>query len=434
MSATPNSTTYDRMSPEQRLVAVNVDISGHKTFSQFSGVACVGRVVITDEIPTAGTNGKDEYYNPDLVMAQSRKQMRYIKLHEVSHKALRHCIEYKDVCAKYPEASNIAMDYVVNGMIEMADPKYEFVERPTDPEVLFHDKYKDWSFIQVLKDLLKNAKPIPQPQQGQGQPQDGEEGEEESEGNGHQSSSGGKIFVDPDGKPVGAQFDKHEMNELEGDELAETNRQIDDAIHQGKILQQKLAGQGSAGGALDMAIKKRDTNWKQYLREFISSICEGDDQSRYCPPNKRMLASGFVMPSHYTESTGELIVACDTSGSMTGLYPTVFGEIARICENVNPESVRVLWWEYEVVGDQQFLPKDYANIATLMKPVGGGGTRLTGVAEYIEEHKYKPRAVVYLTDGYIESDYRLADFPTLFGAVDNDNFVASKGKTVRIYS
>ena len=420
------STTYDRMTPDQRLVAVNVDISNHKVFSSMSGVACVGRNHLTEDLPTAATNGKDCYYNPEFVMAQSRKQMRFVVLHETFHKALRHCSEYVDICKREPQASNIAMDYVVNGLILEADPNKEFIDFTTDPEPLLHEKYMGWSFVQVLKDILKNAQPIPQPQAGEGE---GESGEGDGEGNGL-----GRVFVDPDGKPIGAQLDEHKIGELLGEELKEAGRQIDDAIHQGKILQGKLAGKGASGGVLDGAFKKRDTNWREHLREFISSICEGDDQSRFCPPNKRLLASGFIMPSHFSESTGEIIVACDTSGSMGGLYPTVFGEIARICENVNPESVRVLWWEYEVVGEQVFKPIDYDKIGKLMKPVGGGGTRVTCVAEHIEQNKLKPKAIIYLTDGYIESDYRLPEFPVLFGAVDNDNFVASRGKTLRIYS
>jgi predicted metal-dependent peptidase len=96
--------------------------------------------------------------------------------------------------------------------------------------------------------------------------------------------------------------------------------------------------------------------------------------------------------------------------------------------------VRVLWWESEVLGEQVFTAHDYDKLGKQLKPVGGGGTRLTCVAEYIAKHKLKPKAVIYLTDGYIESNYQLANFPTLFGVVDNDSFVPSKGKTVRIYS
>lgn len=418
------SSTFDKMSPEQRLTAVNVDLANNKTFAIMSGVACVGVNKFTDAIPTAGTDGRDVYWNPDFLMTLTRKQLRFVVLHESFHKALRHCSEYQEICKREPKASNIAMDYVVNSFIEEADPEHAFIDYPTDPKPLLHPKYYGMSFIQVLRDLLKNAKPIQQ------QAQSGEGGDGEGEGD----KQVGKVFVDPDGNPIDAEFDEHMIGELSDDELKEADKQIEDAKHQGQILAQKLAGKGSRGGNLDNIMAKRDTNWREHLRQFISEICEGDEQSRFSPPNKRMLPQGIIMPSHFTEATGEIIVACDTSGSMGGLYPTVFGEIARICENVNPESVRVLWWESSVVGEQVFKPIDYPTIGKLMKPVGGGGTRVTCVAEHIEENKLKPKCVIYLTDGYIESDYRLPEFPVLFGAVDNDSFVASRGKTLRIYS
>jgi len=407
--------TFDRMTAEQRLIAVNVDLANNKTFAIMSGVACVGANKFTDAIPTAGTDGRDVYWNQDFVMSLTRKQLRFVVLHESFHKALRHCSEYQEICKREPKASNIAMDYVVNSFIVEADPQYTFMELPTKPEPLLHPKYFGWSFVQVLRDLLKNAKPV-------------------GGGEGDGDKPVGKVFVDPDGKPIDAEFDEHMLGELEGDELADADRQIEDAKQQGQILAQKLAGKGTGGKDLDGIMAKRDTNWREHLRQFISEICEGDEQSRFAPPNKRLLPQGIIMPSHFTESTGEIIVACDTSGSMTGLYPTVFGEIARICENVSPESVRIIWWEFSVVGEQVFKPIDYPNIAKLMKPVGGGGTRVTCVAEHIEEKKLKPKCVIYLTDGYIESDYRLPDFPVLFGVVDNDQFVASRGKTLRIYS
>jgi predicted metal-dependent peptidase len=67
--------------------------------------------------------------------------------------------------------------------------------------------------------------------------------------------------------------------------------------------------------------------------------------------------------------------------------------------------------------------------------VGGGGTRATCVAEYIRAKQYKPKATIYLTDGYIESSYEVAEgCQVLWGVVDNNHFVPSKGKAVRIYS
>ena len=394
------SKTWDKLSAPDKVIAVHVDFTNNKDFAGLSGYAYVGDVKFED-IGTAGTDGRDVYYDPAFVDGLNRKQLRYLVAHESLHKALMHCTNYKELSKKYPQLCNMAMDYVVNATIEEIDPNFTFVERIVDPAPLIDPKYYGHSFIEVLQDLLRN--PPPPPPQGSG-----------------------------NGTLDEHMFDK--AVELGSKEANELGRQIDDAGRQGKILADKIAGKGSRNSALDRATQKRDTNWREHMRDWITALCEGDEYSRFAPPNKRLLPLGVIMPSHFSEATGELIIACDTSGSMGPIYPTVFGEVARIVENVRPDSVRMLWWDCEVCGDQVFKPHEYANIASLLKPAGGGGTSPNCVVEYIREKKYQPKGVVWLTDGYLDGSDGKVDVPALWGVVDNDRFVAPQGKTVRIYS
>lgn len=386
---------WARMPLEQRIIACHTDIMQHPEFAMLSGVVCVGRVSI-DNRPTAATNGRDVYYGRAFSEALNQKQLRYVAIHENFHKALKHCTEYKDINRKWPDLSNIAQDYVINALIEEADNKQGFVQRAWEEGWLHDPKYAGMGFIEVLRDLLKN----PPPDGGSGS------------------------------------FDEH----IEGDEemtpaeIEEASTQIGDALRQGRILSEKLRGTGKGGNPLDNLLQQRNTDWRTPLQEFIQSICVGDDCSRFCPPNRRLLPMGFIMPSHFSESVGELIVACDTSGSMGGVYPTVFGEIARICETVRPERVRIIWWDDGVNSEQVFTAADYDKMAGVMKPVGGGGTTVSCVADYIADKKYTPQAVIYLTDGYIESDYSLPSAPCLWGVVDNVGFQPRAGKKVNISS
>lgn len=220
------------------------------------------------------------------------------------------------------------------------------------------------------------------------------------------------------------------MTEAEGKEL---QKAIQDAVNQGQIVQAKLRG-NAAGGASLSGMTQCTTDWKGPLRRFVSELCEGDDQSRYCPPNKLLRPLDIILPSRFSEATGEIVIACDTSGSMGGVYPVVFGEVARICQQVRPSSVRIIWWDTEIAGVQRFTEKDYDRIATALAPKGGGGTRVSVVARYIKENKIKPKAIVYLSDGYIESNYEVPEGPVLWGVVDNAAFVPRRGKKVDICS
>jgi predicted metal-dependent peptidase len=402
------SKTWDKLTAHDKVIAVHVDISNNKDFASLSGYVYIGDVKF-ENIGTAGTDGRDVYYDPVFVDGLNRKQLRYLVAHESLHKGLMHCTNYKELSKKYPQLCNMAMDYVVNAIIEELDPNFSFVERPTQPAPLIDPKYQGFSFIEVLQDLLRNPPPPPPP---------------EGSGNG-------------DGDGRGGAMDEHMFDkavEIGSKEANELGRQLDDAARQGKLLADKLAGKASRGGVLERATQKRDTNWREHMREWVTALCEGDEYSRFAPPNKRLLPLGVVMPSHFSEATGELIVACDTSGSMTGIYPTVFGEIARIAQNVNPDGVRVIWWDSAVCGEQLFKPHEFDKIGTLLKPLGGGGTSPNCVVEYIRSKKYQPKGVVWLTDGYLDGSDGKVDVPALWGVVDNDHFVPPQGKAVRIYS
>jgi len=382
---------YNDMTPHERVTAVGIDLTRNALFAQLSGVAMVGRIEITDRLPTAATNGRDEYYNPDFVLAQNRKQLRYVRIHENLHKMLKHCVEYKDVCKRYPKLSNVAMDHVINLIIEEIDPNFTWVERPTVKPCV-DAKYKGWGFLRVLRDLIDQ----------------GDEG----------GGEGG--------------FDDHRFDELDDAEMEETGRRVDEAGRQGKILAEKLAGNGKGGGRLDLNATKRTTEWRQHLREFFDTICKGDEHSRFVPPNKRFAPLGSLLPSHFSYNKGEIIIAGDTSGSMGPIYPILFGEIAQIAQTVMPDALRVIWWDTSVCGEQLFKPDEYHSIATLMKPMGGGGTTPQCVVKYIAEKQYKPRAVIWLTDGYLDGSNAVVPCAALWGIVDNESFVPPQGKAIHI--
>lgn len=389
--------SFDKMTLNQRIQAANIDCMRHPKFALLSGVIMMGKSEVTDNLPTAATNGRDKLYGADFITPLNRKQLRYLVLHENFHVALKHCVLYKDIKKKWARKVNKAQDYVINGLIEEMDPGFTFVERPSKG-ILVDPKFNGMSFQQVFNLLPDDA---------------------EDEGGG-----GGK-----DDNP----FDEHiDADDLSFDEQQDLSRQIDDANRQGQMLARKLAGKDGGGSDIFGLAADRSTDWVSALREFIQSVSTGDDNSRFAPPNKRLLAAGFILPSHFTESIGEIIIAADTSGSMGPYYKLLFGEVSTICQQTKPAAVRVLWWDTSVCGDQVFTATDYDQIATLLKPKGGGGTTPQVVVDYIVKHKIDAKAIIWLSDGYIGCDDPITTMPSLWGVVDNDSFVAKHGKTLHI--
>jgi predicted metal-dependent peptidase len=393
--------SFDKLTPNQKIQACNIDVMRHHKFALLSGIVCMGKSEACDDMPTAATNGKDKLYGTAFISDLTRKELRFVVLHENFHVALKHCVlpAYIGYSKRFgPQINNAAMDYVVNGLIDELDPERKFMDFPAKINILFDEKFKGMSYPQVLQELLKDADEDQQPQA----------------------------------------MDDHQMNGDGGsdpmtpEESEKLGKMVDDANRQGELLVRKMRGDAAGGRDILGTAQERVTNWRDALQDFISSVCVGDENSRFCPPNKRLLASGFIMPSHFDENIGEIIIACDTSGSMHWAYPVVFGEVARIVQNTRPDSVRMLWWDTEVCGDQVFKPEQYQDIATQLAPKGGGGTVVSCVADYVAEHKIKAKAVIMLTDGYIESDYRMTDMPTLWGVVDNEDFMPRAGKVLRI--
>jgi predicted metal-dependent peptidase len=201
------------------------------------------------------------------------------------------------------------------------------------------------------------------------------------------------------------------------------------------MVQKRLqAGQGSKNNPLNGLGVKRDTDWRSAMREFVEQVVVGDEYSRYNPPSRRFLAHDILMPTHFDIAMGELVIACDTSGSMEPVYPLIFGEIANICKQANPDKVRLLWWDTSVCAEQVFNRGEFESIAQQLKPAGGGGTSPSCVADYLQTKNYKPTAVIWLTDGYLDACPVAVCGNELWGVVNNDYFKPAHGKTLRIHT
>lgn len=401
---------FKDLSLPDKIVAVHADFMRHANFCILGGVTQIGKVEVSDAIPTAGTDGVDVVYGASFIADMTRKQLRYLVGHENMHKALHHCSIYKDIAEKYPQEFAQAVDYVVNWQLEsMDDGDEKFLERPTKIPPLIDAKYADMSVPEVVRELLKNGKKNPQQpmdQHVQMVAAEATEGDGESEGEGQG---------------------------LTQEELEAVKQQIEDAVRHGEIMQQQLRSAQGKGTTPLKGFREQRTDWRGPLKRFMKENGEGDDQSRYAPPNRRLLPLDVCLPSRFTVKAGEILVACDTSGTMGSVYPIVFGEIANIAKMLQPKSLRVLWWDTHVAGEQVFTERDYDKIAKLVKPKGGGGTTVSCVAAYVKANGIKPKATIYLTDGYVESHYSVVPGPLLWGVVGNERFVPLRGKVLHIH-
>ena len=389
------------MTPETRLKKAHIALMKHKDTALYSGIILMGTSKVVDNCPTAYTDGVNKRYGRKFVEELSEPELQALVLHENLHVALNHIGRFRQKFEEDPQLMNVCADYVVNDII-VSIGDTDFLKLPEGG--LYDRKYHNWSVNEVYKDLKKKK--------------DEEKKDEQSlpTGLGKTQAETGDVGVG-DLKPL----DEHDFGaskDMTIEEKKAVAKDIDDALREGQILAGKLGGKTPR--SIDELLQPK-VDWKAELREFISSSIKGNDEYTWRKFNKRLMANDIYMPSMENESIGELVVAIDTSGSIGTVELTEFAtELVSICNTVTPEKIRVVWWDYDVHGEQSFNVDDYGNIAHLLKPKGGGGTRLSCVSDYIVKENIDAEAVVVFTDGYLESDVRWeVTTPTLVLSTEN---------------
>ncbi len=361
---------------ETRLKKAHISLIKHPETCLYGGVILMGESSVVDnprECPTAYTDGYNKRYGRDFMSALTDMEIRGVVLHENLHVLLKHIPRHRDLSKENKRLANIAMDYVVNDIIVEIGKKYQnFIALP---EGCFYDPmFHGWSVRRVYE-YLKN-----------------EEG----------GSGGGNTRGNP-GRPQES-FDSHDDASVEGmtpEEVEKLGKEIDEAIHQGGVLA------GRFGAKIPRVIKdlmQPDIDWREVLQDFWSSHVRGSDEFTWRRFNKGRLADGYYLPSAISETIGEVILAIDTSGSISNAdIAKVASRIQELCETLPPDRIRVLWWDTEVHGEQVF-EGNYDGIAGMLKPMGGGGTRAGCVSDYIIKNSLNADCMIVFTDGHVESD------------------------------
>jgi predicted metal-dependent peptidase len=382
---------------ETRLKKAHIALMKHRETALYSGVMLMGKNAVIEDNVTAYTNGVDKKYGREFISKLTDAELRALILHENLHVALKHIPRFKKEFKDNAQAINVATDYAVNDVIMNLNDR-DLCKLPEGG--LYDAKYHNWSVREIYEDLKKQQK---------------------------QNKDSGN------GESLGKTLDEHGFEDAQNmtdEEAKEMSGKIDKALREGGILAGRM-GAKIPRVIGDMLEPKVD--WREVLREFVSSATKGNDEYTWRKFNKRQMANDIYLPSMENESIGELVVAIDTSGSIGSVELTEFAsELASICSVSTPSKVRVLWWDTEVHGEQVFLPEHYDNIKDLLKPQGGGGTMVSCVSEYLNKQRVEAEAVIVFTDGYLESEITWnLKCPTLWLVTQNNNFVAPSGKVVK---
>jgi predicted metal-dependent peptidase len=427
-----------RTNEETRIKRAHITLMQHPNTALYSGVISSGKNEVIDaktegKMFTAYTNGVNKIYCREYIETyKSESMLRGLVLHENLHVALKQIPRHRDLSHDH-KLLNYAMDFVVNDIIVNTGG---VVGTNKDPLVtigkdwFYHSMFHDWSVRKVYEYLKQRKDEVDkanekgeylEPCDKQNKSSSSEEGTEETD-------------IDEALRNMDDGLDGHDFKDIadmDADELKKLEGEIDKALRQGGMLAGRM---GATVPRVIGELLEPQVDWREVLREFVQSAMRGKDEYTWRKMSKPYLANDMYIPSMHSETMGELVVAIDTSGSIGNEQISEFAtELASICDLCNPDKVRVLWWDTKVHGEQVF-ENNYNDIASMLKPLGGGGTHVGCVSDYMIKSSINAEVLVIFTDGYVESDIKWeVNAPTMWFVTQNGRFdPPSGGRMVKV--
>ena len=322
-----------------------------------------------------GTDGRFLYYNPDEVDRMPSAHVIGVVAHEVLHCAFQHPFRRKH---RLFEKWNRACDYAINSILLK-----EGYSLPSSR--LFNPAFSDMSAEEIYQKLDDEP------------------------------SSGGAGSWN-----IGANLDPAAPDPTTGQERSDS--EISSLSHDWEIATKQAAHIAKAAGSLPgylasiiEELLEPQISWREQLWRFFNN--RKPDRITWNRPNRRLIGAGVYLPSRRLVPKGSVVVAIDTSGSISEEELQHFAsELNEIHKMVQPEKLYVLDVDTQIHEPiKEYGPYD----KLVLEYKGRGGTDFAPVFEWVRERNMRPEAVVYLTDGYAHWPEEVTEYPVLWVITNN---------------
>lgn len=397
------------------------------------------------KIPTAATDGRSLYYNPEYVNSfKNSAELLFVYCHELMHNSLLH---FDRMGTRNPKMWNYATDYAINYIIR------DIGKMPTN--ILYDEKYAEMTAEQIYDILSKDKEARKKAESGKSagdvvpgnsldggigeggemddnEPFDGncpncghdlnDDGDEGNEGGdkngggqggGDENGDGGEGGEETgdgqgDGQGDGNKKGKHWSDKVKDGKItcprcgAETNikgkpmpgdngefgnKGLVDKWNDANVAAAANAGlYGNLPGSMTRYInsfKKAKVNWKAALKKILQDFIS---KYAYKLPNRRNVYKNEYIYGIKRDAGGFKtgVIMVDTSGSITQEMLDEFaGEIRGVCKSYDVKDLYVLYCDTQVYEPvDAFIRGKKFNIQKL-KPRGGGGTSFKPPFEWV---------------------------------------------------
>jgi len=352
----------------------------------FGGLALRLQLEEAAGLGTMGVDGRKIYYDPEFVHKLRGDELQFVVAHEVMHCALQHVTRTN---GRDHGKFNRAGDYAINPILKDAG-----LTMPKDG--LIDPQYAGKSADEIYTLL-------PDEQQGGGN-----------------NFGGCGEFVKAKGEDGQSTASPAEAKQLENNWKAATAQAAQQARKAGKLP-----------GSLDHLVEgllSPKIDWKAALRMFIQITTDNND-STWCPPNRRFAHRGLYLPSHRSTKLPHLVVAFDTSGSVSDKELQAFVSELNSILDESPTRLTQIMCDSEIQSVKEYTPYDLPLDGVECK--GRGGTWFKPVTDYVQDMDEAPAALIYATDGFPCDTPEDPGVPTIFVTTQNEDF-ASFGDVIKI--
>jgi len=385
---------------------------------------------------TAGTNGKFLWANPEFINSLTTEELMGLIEHEIWHLLGKHHLRQGN---RNPREWNYSCDAAINPLIVKAGRTLP--DGGVWEESAITRKHGMIATVmnaeQIHHALYGNKPPSEEPPET---PPGDDEGDDEGQGNpgnagadGDPCDDGDKSDGDDQGEGQG-EGDGDDQGEGQGEGqgpqpgewgqiMSATEGMDDDEIYQAEqdhmlmideIIKATEATIGRVpGGVLEVVEAEHNVkeNWRASLARFVRDRCA--DDWTYRRPNRRAVHTGLYRPSRFSETIGELVIAVDTSGSVSTEELEQFGaEIQSIVDDVKPSAVHLVKCHSRVWETSEYGPGDEIDWGRMVR----GGTEFKPVFKWVEQQNIDPVCLIYLSDLEVcLDDYpKEPDYPVLW--------------------
>jgi predicted metal-dependent peptidase len=360
----------------------------------------------SDWCPTAATNGRDFFYNKDFVSKLSVKKLEFLFGHEICHAVFDH---FGRVGSRDRNLSNIAQDFAVNQIL--VDERIG--DKITEVKICYDPKYRGMAWEEIYDILYEQAEKIPMDQllKQLGDVLDEHIKEGDGQGEGDQEGEG-------KGKRPGLS--------------KEDAQKIKDEIKEAMIQSAAAAGAGKTPAGIMRMIKsltEPKMNWREIIRQQIQSIVRNDYS--FQRPNRKSQHTGAVLPGMIPDTTIDVAIALDMSGSIGQEDATVFlSEVKGIMDQYEDFNIQLWCFDTDIYNHVK-IGHDNSDELLSYEPQGGGGTSFEVNWEFMRDNDIQPKKFIMFTDGYPCGTWGEEDYcDTLFIVKGNTSAESPFGQTV----